>query len=78
MTKDERLISETWPSIRETVSRALPVIDALGWGDYLRAMSIERQMGFWLTWKDMDERPMPEVTSVAKMVKSERSQCWQV
>lgn len=73
MTEDERLISDTWPLIRETVTRVQPVIDMLGWGDIVRSMSVERQMEFWLTWKDMDERPMPEITAVAQMVKRERS-----
>lgn len=74
MTEEERLILETWPTIRETVSRVLPALDGIGWGKYVRAMSIERQMRFWLTWKDMDERPMSELTAVAR---GERSKVWQ-
>lgn len=74
MTCDEAAINAAWPAIRETVGRALPVIDALGWGDVLRSWEVPRQIEFWTTWRDMDERPMLEITAVAQMVKRERSQ----
>ena len=70
MTEDERLINDTWPAIRETVARVQPRLDEIGWGTYVRAMSVPDQMEFWLLWKRVDENPMAEVTTVARQVRA--------
>lgn len=66
MTDDEMLINSAWPHIRDTVTRVLPKLDEVGWGQYVRGMSVRDQMDFWMLWKRVEECPMPEITAVAR------------
>lgn len=72
MTDDERLISEAWPEIGEEVMAYLPRLDAMGYGFYLRAMPVDRQIAFWRTWKGMRSERFPEVEVLARQALERR------
>lgn len=73
MTDDEMLINSAWPQIRDTVTRVLPKLDEVGWGQYVRGMSVRDQMDFWMLWKRVEECPMPEITAVARETRKVRA-----
>lgn len=69
MTEDERLINETWPLIRETVSEWKPVLERTGFLRYVQVKDLRGQLDFWLHMSQLEEFKFPEVVEEARKVR---------
>ena len=69
MTEDERLINETWPLIRETVSEWRPVLERTGFLRYVQGKTLRDQLDFWLHMSQLEEFKFPEVVEEARKVR---------